>query len=463
MYIYKKFTKYIFEVEILEKIKLNRSKIRIFLYIFFIFLAMFIGLVISAVKADRLSRQVTASSQRSLIELEEYISSISTALTKGMHAGTSSLLGDISGDLIRDAAGAKTALVALPLSDTRLDNTSRFLSQVGSFVASLNKKLSSGGSISAKERRQIQNLIDYSKKLSDELLKINESIESGELSFSESEYTLEKGDREIQSLSAAMDNIGQAAGDYPTLVYDGPFSDHILQQTPKLLENKRSFTKEEAKKKAAEFLSVKENEVKYSAEQEGDIPSYIFTSGSSTVAVTKNGGFIVYMLGSDFAGEASVSEKDAIERASQFLTSKGYSNMKDSYYYTNDGICTVNFAYFRGEILYYADLIKVSVNLENGNIISFDARGYIMNHTQRDLKEPAVSKEKAQKSLNPLLSVISSRLAVIPTEYATETLCYEFHCKNAEGQEFLVYVDTETGQENDILILLYSDNGILTK
>lgn len=447
----------------MEKMKLTRGKIRIFLYIFFIFLALFTGLVISAVKADRLSKQVTASSQRSLVELEEYISSINTSLTKGLYAGTSSLLGDISSDLIRDASGAKTAITALPLSDTRIDNTSRFLSQVGSFVSSLNKKLSSGDGISLKERKQMQTLIEYSKKLSDELVKINENIESGELSFSDSEYTLEKGDREIKPLSTAMDDIGQAAGDYPTLIYDGPFSDHILQQKPKLLEGKASVTKEEAKKKAAEFLSVKENTVEYSAEQEGDIPAYVFTSGNTTVAVTKNGGFVVYMLGSDFAGEASVSEKEAVERASRFLASKGYSNMKDSYYYTNDGICTVNFAYCRGEIICYADLIKLSVNLENGNIISFDARGYIMNHTQRDLKEPALSSEKAKSSLNPLLSVISSRLAVIPTEYATENLCYEFHCKNSENQEFLVYVDAATGQESDILILLYSDNGILTK
>lgn len=463
MYIYKKFTKYICEVKILERLKLNRSKIRVYLYIFFIFLAMFIGLVLSSVKADRLSNQLTAASQRSLVELEEYISAINTSLIKGKHAGTAALLSDVANDLIRDASSAKIAVAALPISDTRLDNTTRFLSQVGSFVSALNKKLASGETISLQERKQLQTLIDYSQKLSEELLKINEDIESGMLSFSDSQSTLQKSDMEIKSLTTAMNDISQAAGDYPTLIYDGPFSDHILQQKPKLLEGKRTLTKDEARKKAADFLSTDVNSVNFAGEQEGDIPSYVFTKKDLTLAVTKIGGYAVYMLGSEFAGEAKLSAEDAIERASQFLTSKGFQNMKDSYYYINDGICTVNFAYFKGDIIYYSDLIKVSINLENGNIISFDARGYIMNHSQRNLKSPSISSEEAKKSISSELNAVSSRLAVIPTDFASEELCYEFHCKNSEGKEFLVYIDTETGEENDILILLYSDNGILTK
>lgn len=447
----------------MERLKLNRSKIRVFLYIFFIFLAMFIGLVISSVKADRLSKQLTAANQRSLVELEEYISAINTSLIKGRYAGTSALLGDVANDLIRNASSAKIAIAALPISDTRLDNTSRFLSQVGSFVSALNKKLSAGETISLKERKQMQTLIDYSQKLSDEFLKINEDIESGVLSFSDSQSTLQKSDTQIKSLITAMNDISQATGDYPTLIYDGPFSDHILQQKPKLLEGKNTLTKDEARKKAAEFLTADINSVSYSGDQEGDIPSYLFTKNELTLAVTKKGGYPVYMLGSEFAGETKLTPEDAIERASQFLTSKGFRNMKDSYYYTNDGICTVNFAYFKGSIIYYSDLIKISVNLENGNIISFDARGYVMNHGERDLKSPSISQEEAQKSLSSELSVISSRLAVIPTDFASEKLSYEFHCKNSEGKEFLVYIDTVTGDENDLLILLYSDNGILTK
>ncbi len=40
----------------------------------------------------------------------------------------------------------------------------------------------------------------------------------------------------------------------------------------------------------------------------------------------------------------------------------------------------------------------------------------------------------------------------------------EFHCRNrAAGDEVLIYINTETGEEENILMLLYSDNGTLTK
>ena len=86
-----------------------------------------------------------------------------------------------------------------------------------------------------------------------------------------------------------------------------------------------------------------------------------------------------------------------------------------------------------------------------------------MNHTARQFDEPKISEDEARKSVSPLLQVMSSKRAVIPTSYETEQDTYEFHCKSESGQEFLVYIDTETGFEDDILILLYSDNGILTK
>ena len=185
------------------------------------------------------------------------------------------------------------------------------------------------------------------------------------------------------------------------------------------------------------------------------------TSGS--VAVSKRGGYIVYLLSSANAGEVKITEKQAIENARKFLENNGYLYMEESYYSTDDGICTVNFALNEYGVTCYPDLIKVSVSLDSGNIVSYDASGFIMNHTARQFDEPKISEDEARKSVSPLLQVMSSKRAVIPTSYETEQDTYEFNCKSESGQEFLVYIDTETGFEDDILILLYSDNGILTK
>jgi hypothetical protein len=52
-------------------------------------------------------------------------------------------------------------------------------------------------------------------------------------------------------------------------------------------------------------------------------------------------------------------------------------------------------------------------------------------------------------------------MAVIPLESKREVLCYEFKGK-FDDKNFLVYINAETGQEEKILLLLETPNGILT-
>ena len=137
--------------------------------------------------------------------------------------------------------------------------------------------------------------------------------------------------------------------------------------------------------------------------------------------------------------------------------------MTETYYSTYDGICTVNYAYEKDGVIYYADLIKVSVSLETGKAVAVDSSGYLMNHTERTCPDKALSPDECRTSVSPSLKVISVRQAVIPLETGKEAFCYEFHCKDEEGQEALIYVDMLTGQEKDIMLLLYSDDGVLTK
>ena len=52
---------------------------------------------------------------------------------------------------------------------------------------------------------------------------------------------------------------------------------------------------------------------------------------------------------------------------------------------------------------------------------------------------------------------------MIPTEGGGEQFAYELLCEDDAGKHVLIYVDTVTGEEDDILILLYADGGTLTK
>ena len=441
----------------------RRGKIRVRLYASVLILVLFSAFVINAQKASELSRQLNADAERSLSTLEACMSSINTNLTKGLYANTTPMLSSMAISLTRDAASAKDSLSALPLSDTQLDNMLKFLSQVGAFVSTLDRKLSLGEPITSEERNQLKQLIDVSQKLLSELDTITQGVEDGSVSFKQAGSTLQKSADQSVQIDSAFGDAEQTLTDYPTLIYDGPFSDHILNQTPKTLEGKSDISKEKALEIASDFIGIDKSTLRFDSETNGVIETYNFFVDSINISVCKKGGAVLYLLGSSNAGESVISPEQAVENAKNFLSAKGYENMKESYYSTQDGICTVNFAYENEGVICYPDLIKLSVSLETGNIISFDARGYIMNHTDRPPVQSKISEDEAKMSVSDYLTVMSSRLAVIPTDYKTEKTAYEFHCKTPDEQEVLVYIDVLTAKEDDILLLLYSDGGILTK
>ena len=157
----------------------------------------------------------------------------------------------------------------------------------------------------------------------------------------------------------------------------------------------------------------------------------------------------------------AITEEEANQKGKEFLNSKGFENMKETYYLKQEGIVTVNYAYVQDDIVIYPDLIKVKIALDNGDIMGIETTGYLNNHEERDISNIKITKEKAKEKLNKNLEIQSEGLAIIPTNWKTEILCYEFKGK-IDNREFLVYINAENGKEEDILIITNTPNGTLT-
>ena len=86
------------------------------------------------------------------------------------------------------------------------------------------------------------------------------------------------------------------------------------------------------------------------------------------------------------------------------------------------------------------------------------------NHIKRKAFNCKLTKEQAQSKLSKNLKVINSKRCVIPKESGNEVNCYEFRCKsNDTKEEVLIYINADKGYEENIMLLLYSDGGTLTK
>lgn len=135
--------------------------------------------------------------------------------------------------------------------------------------------------------------------------------------------------------------------------------------------------------------------------------------------------------------------------------------MKETYYLKQDGVVTINYAYEQNGVIMYPDLVKLKVALDNGEILGIETTGYLNSHEERSLTEPKISMDEAKKILNKDLKIESEGRAIIPTQWQTEVECYEFKGK-VDDTEFLVYINTQTGKEEDILVIVNTPNGTLT-
>lgn len=204
--------------------------------------------------------------------------------------------------------------------------------------------------------------------------------------------------------------------------------------------------------------------------ENGNIAVYDFTiriknedyNNPLTISVSKKGGHIVVANHNRNITEEKIQIDEANEIGKNFLYNLGIPDMKPTYYLKQGGAVTINYAYLQDNVTIYPDLIKVKIALDNGEVLGMETTGYLNNHTQRTIETPSISLEKAKASLNKKLSITSEDLAIIPTEWNTEIFCYEFKGR-VDDTDFLVYVNAQTGKEENILVIIDTHDGILTQ
>ena len=384
---------------------------------------------VNAFKLARTELAIRVSNERALTQLGTYLDDISLNLEKCRYCTSDTMLSSVTSKLWRSSASAKESLSEITDGNTEISGVYKFLSQVGEYTLSLKKRITDGEKLSKKETDNLNKLLEYSDKLSKSINNLIEQEENGLLDFEEIKSTLQGDGGERVYIGKELNDANQSLGDYPTLIYDGPFSDHILNKNSALTENLKVVTEEEARKKAADFIDVKKDDIQLLTKTQNNLSTYTFYNSEYTVSVTRKGGIVNYMLTSQYASEIKLSCQQAIRKATEYLNEHGYTKIKESYYSTTDGICTINFSYYDNGVTYYTDLVKVSVALDTGEITAFDATGYIMNHKTRTIPQKVkYTPQEGKKLINKNLEIINFKKAFIPTEWETERYVYEYHC-----------------------------------
>lgn len=412
--------------------------------------------------------EVNNNYNRAFSELADYIDNIEVQLAKAQLANSPSQMASISNDIFSEAAQAKSCLGQLPTSQIHLENTSKFLSQVGDYTYVLSQEMINGEKITDEQYKTLASLDEYAASLKDSLRSLQDKLYSGEMSFSalEAKTVFNTVNADSENIIESMENVEKSFDEYPSLIYDGPFSEHIENMKPQMTEGKPEVSQEEALNIAKKFLGERGEKLEFACESENtSLPAYTFDSSAAneqiSISITKQGGYVLYFLDNTIVRDENLDMDAATQKALEFLEKNGFYNMTSSYYEKENNIATLNFAYSQDDITCYSDLIKVSVALDSGNIVGFEAKGFLMNHCEREIDEPVLTQEEAKERVSTSLDVSSTKLALIPKDSLKEILCYEFK-GTFNDKNFIVYINALNGREEKILLLIESEEGILT-
>ncbi len=396
---------------------------------------------------------------RNFSDLSEHLYNIETAFEKGKYAGSDYQIVRMANQVWRESGSAKAALEGLPEYEGGLNEVSEFLSKAGDYAYYVSSRVMRGEDAQQGEETNMQALAFAAGQLANYIGNLRSAVDNGEVSFDKA-GTLDGLD--IELIGDEWSSVREQVSEYPELIYDGPFSDHIEKMQPVLLDGANTITEEEAKKRVSTWLDVPVEKITTVGEISGKIEAWTFESDTRTVSITKKGGYLLELSDSRPRTTTGLSIGDAMNKAQEFFSKMGIKGMRQSYYMKNNGEITMNFAYSQDGVTVYPDLIKVSVCLETGDICGYEAYGYVMAHrTDRDTAV-TVGVDQAKEKVNSNLNIISQNLAIIPTDGKNEVLCHEFVTQTADGKHVLVYVNAKTGVEEMIQILIETEDGTLT-
>ncbi len=327
----------------------------------------------------------------------------------------------------------------------KLSNCQKFVNQTQDYATYLLGKLSQGEQLTAAERTALCNLDYVAGNLYDFLQAYAES-DSGMF------ITNGNGQNNVGSLSDSLADVDSNAFEYEKLIYDGPFSDSVEHKvyTPSV-------------KLGRDKIDVIANELftnaKFSAEINHEGKLYVYDVDNGKAYFTADGKVAQYEAYSEVttleAYESANADK-CIESAEEFCRKLGYDVKGVWVSKTQDSVTYVNCATVIDDVIIYPDLIKVAVN-DKGAVVGFEARAYLLNHTDWDVTFGQVSQSDARKAIDGALKVTNVARALVEKNNK-HYLCYEFQCMQGDRQ-YYVYVDSATGNEVEIFKVIANTEG----
>ncbi len=339
-----------------------------------------------------------------------------------------------------------------------MSNLMNFINQLGDYCGYLIKELEKGKSLTISQTENLNKMWGVSKEYGKLLNSLQDYAKDGTTLA----RLLGENNEQFEDI---LSNIGNGSIEYPSLIYDGPFSDGILNREAKGIVGEE-ISADQGKALVEKYLVGYDIEnIEYAQDSVNRIESYLYAvklkgGRQCSVQIAKKGGLLLLMDLFHEVVEPSLTIEQCQKVAEQYCESIGLKNMKAVWINNNQSNIYINMCYEQDGIVNYADMVKIKISLDTGEVIGYEGLNYAFNHVTRVYDAPTVSEEQAVLNVSAILDNIDCRLVTIPWNVTAEKVAYEI-VGELDGEKYFVYIDAYNGDELNVLRMIDSNQGDL--
>ena len=418
-----------------------------------------IGLGISEKNSSNYQYKLENVYQSNFYSLLDSVNNLDNKLSKLNNSSSSSYQRKLLLEASSNASEAEISIASLPLSQNDIQDTVKMVNQISGYTTTLADKLAQGQSLTNDDMQTLENVSQSVSALKIQLNEFARKLDKGYQILGASMDIDADGNRFSTSFSSLKNNDVE----YPTMIYDGPFSDSVVNS------NIKGVTKEKvSKEKAQEHLEShfkSASSIEYVGSTEGRFQTYNYRVTNSSeeklyVQSLQQGGDILTISGAGELGEASIDDAEAKNIALEFAKLNGIENGQVVWSDTIENDIYFNIAPTQNSIILYPDLVKVKVNLVSGTVVGYDATAYFTNHTDRSLSKGSLTLEEGESKVPERFTASLTRFALVPLDYNREVVCVEVQAEDNENI-FYFYYNVTNGNLENVLKVIETDNGNL--
>lgn len=419
-----------------------------------------VGVGISENKAMNYRSDLENVYNNNFYNLLDSVNNLENKLSKTLSSGSgSSYQRKMLLDASKNASEAEISVSQLPLSQSEIQDTIKLVNQISGYTSTLAEKMVNGDTLTAEETETLEKIhrsvLDLKLRLNDFEKKLNNGYSILDRSLDVKE--------DVNDFTRSLNSLKNNDIEYPTMIYDGPFSDSVVNSKVKGLTGK-TVTKSEAGENVKKHFKVA-TDIAYEGETNGRFETFNFRVTNSEseklfVQVTKIGGNILTISGIGRDGQNSIDKEGAKDIAIKFASDNGIEDAEVVWSDSIENDMYLNIAPKSNGIILYPDLVKVKVNMTSGTIVGYDATTYFTNHTDRNLNKGTLTLSDARGKVPSNFEIVQARVVLSPLDYNREVVCVEVEADKDNGTYYF-YFNASNGDLENVLKVIETDDGNL--